>query len=191
MLTLISESAAQVNLPLVTIDPGTIVFTLINTLIIFILFKVFLFKPVGKILDKRNEMAAAEIAEAKRAKESAAKTEQEYIEKLAKAKEEAADIMKQATLRAQKREEEIVNEANQKAAEIKARAEENIERDKQRAVNDIKDEISDIVIMAASKVVEKEISAKDNEAIIADFLQNVGTAKSGSPGKEFLYERQG
>ena len=159
MLTLISESAAQVNLPLVTIDPGTIVFTLINTLIIFILFKVFLFKPVGKILDKRNEMAAAEIAEAKRAKESAAKTEQEYIEKLAKAKEEAADIMKQATLRAQKREEE------------------NIERDKQRAVNDIKDEISDIVIMAASKVVEKEISAKDNEAIIADFLQNVGTAK--------------
>ena len=125
MLTLISESAAQVNnLPLVTIDPGTIVFTLINTLIIFILFKVFLFKPVGKILDKRNEMAAAEIAEAKRAKESAAKTEQEYIEKLAKAKEEAADIMKQATLRAQKREEEIVNEANQKAAEIKARAEE-------------------------------------------------------------------
>ena len=171
MLTLISESAAQVNLPLVTIDPGTIVFTLINTLIIFILFKVFLFKPVGKILDKRNEMAAAEIAEAKRA------TEQEYIEKLAKAKEEAADIMKQATLRAQKREEEIVNEANQKAAEIKARAEENIERDKQRAVNDIKDEISDIVIMAASKVVEKEISAKDNEAIIADFLQNVGTAK--------------
>ena len=177
MLTLISESAAQVNLPLVTIDPGTIVFTLINTLIIFILFKVFLFKPVGKILDKRNEMAAAEIAEAKRAKESAAKTEQEYIEKLAKAKEEAADIMKQATLRAQKREEEIVNEANQKAAEIKARAEENIERDKQRAVNDIKDEISDIVIMAASKVVEKEISAKDNEAIIADFLQNVETAK--------------
>lgn len=178
MLTLISESAAQVNnLPLVTIDPGTIVFTLINTLIIFILFKVFLFKSVGKILDKRNEMAAAEIAEAKRAKESAAKTEQEYIEKLAKAKEEAADIMKQATLRAQTREEEIVNEANQKAAEIKARAEENIERDKQRAVNDIKDEISDIVIMAASKVVEKEISAKDNEAIIADFLQNVGTAK--------------
>ena len=177
MLTLISESAAQVNLPLVTIDPGTIVFTLINTLIIFILFKVFLFKPVGKILDKRNEMAAAEIAEAKRAKESAAKTQQEYIEKLAKAKEEAADIMKQATLRAQKREEEIVNEANQKAAEIKARAEENIERDKQRAVNDIKDEISDIVIMAASKVVEKEISTKDNEAIIADFLQNVGTAK--------------
>ena len=60
---------------------------------------------------------------------------------------------------------------------FKAKAEESIERDKQRAVNEIKDEISDIVIMAASKVVEKEISAKDNEAIIAGFLDSVGTAK--------------
>ena len=172
MLTLISESAAQEVLPLVTIDPGTIVFTLVNTLIIFILFRIFLFKPVGKVLDKRNEMAAA-----KRAKESAAKTEQEYLEKLAKAKEEAAEIMKQATARAQRREEEIINDANQKAAEIRARAEENIERDRQSAVNEIKDQISDIVIMAASSVVEKELSAKDNEALINSFLENVGTAK--------------
>ena len=176
MLTLISESAAQTNLALVTIDPGTIVFTLINTVIIVILFRIFLFKPVCNILEKRKEMAAAEIAEAQRAKESAAKTEQEYLERLATAKEEAAEIMKQATIRAQKREEEIVNEANQKAADIKAKAEESIERDKQRALNEIKDEISDIVIMAASKVVEKEISAKDNEAIISGFLDSVGPA---------------
>lgn len=177
MLTLISESAAQTQLALVSIDPGTIVFTLINTVIIFILFRIFLFKPVCRILDKRKEMAAAEIAEAQRAKEAAEKTEQEYLERLANAKAEAAEIMKQANARAQKREEEIVNEANQKAAEIKAKAEESIERDKQRALNEIKNEISDIVIMAASKVVEKEISAKDNEAIIAGFLENVGTAK--------------
>ena len=177
MLTLISESAAQEVLPLDTIDPGTKELTLVNTLILFILFRIFLFKPVGKVLDKRNEMAAAEIAEAKRAKESAAKTEQEYLEKLAKAKEEAAEIMKQATARAQRREEEIINDANQKAAEIRARAEENIERDRQSAVNEIKDQISDIVIMAASSVVEKELSAKDNEALINSFLENVGTAK--------------
>ena len=85
--------------------------------------------------------------------------------------------MKQATARAQRREEEIINDANQKAAEIRARAEENIERDRQSAVNEIKDQISDIVIMAASSVVEKELSAKDNEALINSFLENVGTAK--------------
>ena len=146
MLNLISEAAAGSVLDLVSIDPGTIVFTLINTLIIFLIFRIFLFKPVCNILDKRKEMTAAE-------------------------------IVKQANLRAQAREEEIIAEANAKAAEIRAKAEEAIERDKKRAMNEIKDEISEIVIMAATKVVEKEISEKDNEDIISRFLANVGTAE--------------
>lgn len=171
-----AQTAGNTFLDLVSIDPGTIVFTLINTLIIFIIFRVFLYKPVCKILDKRKEMAAAEIADAQKAKEAAEKAEQEYTARLADAKNEAAEIVKQATLRAQKREEEIVSEANKKAADIRAKAEENIERERQRAVNEIKDEISDIVVMAAGKVAQKEISAKDNEEIISQFLNEVGMA---------------
>ena len=175
MLNLISEAATeQTKLALVSIDPGTIVFTLINTLIIFLIFRFFLYKPVCNILDKRNEMSAKEIAEAQAAKESAQKTEQEYLARLADAKAEAAEIMKQATARAQAREEEIITDATKKASEIRAKAEESIERDRKRAMNEIKDEISDIVILAATKVVEKEISAKDNEEIISNFLVNVG-----------------
>lgn len=178
MLNLISEAAStQETLALVSIDPGTIVFTLINTLIIFLIFRIFLFKPVCKILDKRKEMAAAEIADAQKAKADAEKTEQEYLAKLADAKTEAAEIVKAATLRAQAREDEIISEANKKAADIRSRAEESIERDKQRAVNEIKDEISSMVIMAASKVVEKEISQQDNEELISGFLAEVGSAK--------------
>ncbi len=182
MLNLISEAAGVVEAAetsrawyeaLVSINPTTIIFTLINVLIIFLIFRIFLYKPVCKILDQRKEMAAKEIAEAQAAKESAQKTEQEYMERLAVAKEEAAEIMKQATARAQAREEEIISEANQKASEIRVKAEEAIERDKKRAMNEIKDEISDIVILAATKVVEKEISAKDNEDIISNFLVNV------------------
>lgn len=178
MLNLISEAAStQETLALVSIDPGTIVFTLINTLIIFLIFRIFLFKPVCKILDKRKEMAASEIADAQKAKAEAEKTEQEYLAKLADAKSEAAEIVKAATLRAQAREDEIISEANKKAADIRTRAEESIERDKQRAVNEIKDEISSMVIMAASKVVEKEISQQDNEELISGFLAEVGSAK--------------
>ncbi len=175
MLQLISEAAAaeQQKLALVSIDPGTIVFTLINAFVIFLIFRIFLYKPVCKVLDQRKEMAAKEIAEAQAAKEAAQKAEQEYTERLDAAKEEAAEIMKQATARAQAREAEIISEATQKAADIKVKAEEAIERDKKRAMNEIKDEISDIVILAATKVVEKEISAKDNEDIISNFLVNV------------------
>ncbi len=180
MLNFLTEAAAsaaeQQTLSLVSIDTGTIVFTLINTLIIFLIFRIFLFKPVGKILEKRKELAAAEIADAQKAKESAQKAEKEYLESIAGAKEEAAEIIRQANQRAQAREEELITEANRKAAEIRAKAEESIERDKQRALNEIKDEISDIVIMAATKVVEKEISQADNEKLIEGFLANVAKA---------------
>ena len=161
----------------VGIDPWTALFTFCNMMITFAVLKKFLFKPVKKMIDDRQQEIDTMYADADAAKQKAADLEKEYADHLQSIKDERDAMLREATARAQKREEEIVNEANQKAAEIKARAEENIERDKQRAVNDIKDEISDIVIMAASKVVEKEISAKDNEAIIADFLQNVGTAK--------------
>ncbi len=177
MLDVISEAAAQPTLSLVSIDPGTIVFTLINTLIIFLIFRIFLFKPVCKILDKRKEMAAAEIAEAQKAKEAAAKTEQEYLERLSSAKAEAAEIMKQATQRAQARGDEIIAEANKNAADIRAKAEETIERERKSAVNEIKNEISDMVILAASKVAEKEISVEDNEEIISKFLAEMETAR--------------
>lgn len=172
-----AESSNNTFLGLVSIDPGTIVFTLINTLIIFLIFRIFLYKPVCKMLDKRKALAAAEIDEAKKAKEAAQKAEEEYTARLADAKSEASEIVKQATQRAQKREEEIVGEANKKAAEIRSKAEENIERDKQRALNEIKDEISEIVVMAAGKVAQKEISASDNEEIISKFLEEVGTAR--------------
>ena len=180
MLNFVSEAAAaaaQPTLSLVSIDPGTIIFTLINALIIFLIFKIFLFKPVGKVLDKRKEMAAAAITDAEKAKAAAEAAEKEYTDRLADAKAEAAEIVKQATLRAQKREEEIINDANQKAADIRAKAEENIERDKQRALNEVKDQISELVVMAAGKVVEKEISASDNEEIISKFLNEVDEVK--------------
>ena len=180
MLNFVSEAAAaaaQPTLSLVSIDPGTSIFTLINALSIVLICKIFLFKPVGKVLDKRKEMAAAAITDAEKAKAAAEAAEKEYTDRLADAKAEAAEIVKQATLRAQKREEEIINDANQKAADIRAKAEENIERDKQRALNEVKDQISELVVMAAGKVVEKEISASDNEEIISKFLNEVDEVK--------------
>lgn len=161
-------------LPFVTIDTGTILFTLINTLIIFLIFRIFLFKPVGKILDKRKEMAAESIAAAEKAKAEAEKAEKLYLDKIDNAKTEAAEIVKAATLKAQAREDQIIAEANAKAQAIKEKAEETIELDKKRAINDIKNEVSEIVILAASKVCEREISAKDNEELINSFLVQVG-----------------
>lgn len=159
---------------LVSIDPSTIIFTWINLAIIVFLYRFFLHIPVTKILDKRKDAINAEVNEAKEAKAKAAAVEREYLELLSNSKEEAAKIVAAAVQRAQAREEEIIREAENEALLIRQKADEDIARERKRAVNEIKNQISELVIMAAQAVAEKEIDENDNEELINSFLVNVG-----------------
>lgn len=169
-----SEAAEQPTFSLVDINADTIVFTLINTGIIILIYFFFLHKPVCSILDKRAEAVKKDMDDAEKAREDAEAARTEYEQRLEQSKEEAGRILSDATKRAQQRGDEIIAGANAEAANIKQRAEESIEREKKRAVNEIKDEIADMVIAAASKVAEKEISAEDNERIISAELERIG-----------------
>lgn len=168
------EKATTEFYSLVNIDSDTIVFTLINTLIIVLLYRFFLHKKVCAILDARREKVTAELDAAKAAKEKAEAAEQEYLEKLNESREQAQNIISAAVTKAQARENEIISDAKAQAEQIRIKADENIELEKKRAVNEIKDQISEIVIMAASAVAEKEITEEDNEALINSFLVNIG-----------------
>ena len=163
-------ASGALNLEFLSIDPGTIVGTLLNTLILFLVIKHFLFGKVNKILEDRQKYVEDSYSEADTAKA----LEAEYDEKIRNAKEESADIIRNATLKAQQRSDEIVFAAKNEAAGIISKANEDIEREKKRAVNQIKDEISEIAIAVAEKVVEKEITTKDNDRLIEEFIENVG-----------------
>ena len=165
---------AGATLQLVNINPSTIIFTLINTLIILLLYRFLLHKPVMKILDARKERINSEMKAAEDAQAQAEAVKAEYDAKLKESKEEAAQIVSNAVKRAGERENQIIAEAQQEAADLKKKAEESIELEKKKAINEIKDQISDIVIMASEKVCEKEISKSDNEALINSFIAEVG-----------------
>ena len=167
-------ASGALNLEFLSIDPGTIVGTLLNTLILFLVIKHFLFGKVNKILEDRQKYVEDSYSEADKARETAKALEAEYDEKIRNAKEESADIIRSATLKAQQRSDEIVFAAKNEAAGIISKANEDIEREKKRAVNQIKDEISEIAIAVAEKVVEKEITTKDNDRLIEEFIENVG-----------------
>ena len=160
--------------PFLTIDPVTMITTLINTLILFLVLKHFLFKPVNKILDERKQNVEETYRQADEKLSEAARLESEYTEKLANAKEESAEIVKNATKRAQTRSDEIIAEAKKEASSLMVKANADIEKEKKRAVNQIKDEISDIALAVAEKVVEKEIDPKDHERLIESFISELG-----------------
>lgn len=161
-------------LELVNINGDTIIFTLINTLIIFLLYRFLLHNKVMAVMESRKDKINEEMKAAEDAQAKAKAMQDEYAKLLEQSREEAAKIVSDAVKRAGERENQIIAEAQQNAAAIKQKAEESIELEKKKAVNEIKDQISDIVIMASEKVCEKEISSADNEELINKFIAEVG-----------------
>lgn len=168
------KAVAVEFLPFLSIDYGTIVLVLINTLILFLCIKHFLFGRVNKILDERKAEVTKTYADADKAKTEAKELEEKYTELMAQAKDESAEIVKKATQKAQVRSDEIIGKAKDDASGIISRANKDIEIEKQRAMNQMKNEISDIAMMMAEKIVQKELKKEDHEALINEFIENVG-----------------
>ena len=160
----------------VGINPWTAVFTFCNMLITFSVLKHFLFEQVKKMIDDRQNEIDTMYADADAAKQKAAALETEYQAHLQSIKDERDAMLREATRRAQKREEEIVGEAKTEAANIRAAAEADIAQERKKAVNDLKNEIGGMAVEIAGKVVEREIKQQDHQALIDEFIQNVGDA---------------
>lgn len=159
-----------------TVDVWTIIFTWVNMFILFTVMKKLLFKPVSNILDQRDAEIKKIYDDANQANEKAVTLEKEYSEKMAQARDEAGEIIRQATLTAQKREKEIIESAHEQVAAMTRRAETQIAQERKKAYQEIKDEISDISVAIAGKMVQREITAADHEALISQFIENVGEA---------------
>ncbi len=163
-------------LSFVTIDVWTMIMTWGNLLILFFAMKKFLFKPVKNIMDKRQEEIEKSISDAELAKEEAANLKEEYEKRLSSAKIEADQVIKTAVKNAQLKEEEIIKDANKKASDILQRADKEIENRKNAAFSDIKDEVSEIAISIATKIIKKDINEKDHEKLINEFIDEIGDA---------------
>ncbi|MBP5661093.1 MAG: F0F1 ATP synthase subunit B [Lachnospiraceae bacterium] len=159
---------------LVTIDPWVLLAQLLNLFIQVMLIKKFLFKPIREVLAKRKALADAEIADATRAKEEAESLKSEYEASMKQARDKANDILATAQKSAAQQSEEIIREANAQAVSIKSKAERDIEQERRKAVNEIKDEIGDMAMEIAGKVIERELNANDHEKLIDEFINKVG-----------------
>lgn len=158
----------------VGVNPWTALFTFCNMIITFLLLKKFLFKPVKKMIDDRQKEVDDIYADAKKSKDEAQALQAQYSAQLKDAKSERDEILKNATLRAQAQQQKILDEATKTASAIRQKAEKDIAQEKQRALNEVKNEISDIAMEIASKVVEKEVRSQDHETLVEEFIEKLG-----------------
>ena len=152
----------------------TALFILLNTLIIFFVAKKFLFGPVMKIIQDRQQEIDGMYEAAGTAKKEASLLRDEYQLKLSAAQATSERMVKEAVARGQSREEEIIRQAHQEASAILDKAAADIAQEKKKAINDAKDEISDMALAIAGKVVGRELNGVDQAALVDHFINELG-----------------
>ena len=100
--------------------------------------------------------------------------EASYKEKLAIAAQTGEAMVKEAVLRGQNREEEILRQANAEADAIRRKAAADIAQEKKKAINDAKDEIADIAMDIAGKVVGRSLNTQDQAQLVDKFIDQLG-----------------
>ena len=152
----------------------TALFVLLNTLAIFVVAKKFLFVPVHKIIEERQNEIDGMYADAGKAKADAQALQSEYQQKLSEARATSERMVKEAVVRGQSREEEIVRHASEEASAILTKAASDAAMEKKKAINDAKDEISGLAMAIAGKVVGRELTAGDQSKLIDSFIDELG-----------------
>lgn len=159
---------------IINVNIWLILISLCNLVILFFILKKFLFKPVKKILSDRQAEYDAKFAEAEDKLAEANEVKEQLEQKYALADDEVDRIIKEAKDNAQRRGDSIVSEAKDKAGIIVRNAEAEADLRKRKAAESIKDEIADVSVEIAEKIIGREVSEEDHRRLMSDFIDKIG-----------------
>ena len=154
-----------------------LVFTIVNILVLFLCMKIFLFKPVNKVLEQRQAMVRKQFEDAEEAQKKAEELKAEYEASLANARQESECLLAEARKNADAEYERRMQAADEEAALKMQKAEENIREEKARSMRDMQGEIKNLVVNVASRVVGEQVSAENSGKLYDDFIAEMGERK--------------
>ena len=160
-------------------DPINFACMVVNVLILYFLMKKFLFGRVDKIIAKRKEEIDKGYTDAENARQDAEKLHQEYEGHLKEISAEREKAMQEATAHAADEYNHVLEEAKEKAASIIDKAKQAAELEKEKAKKEQEEQIEQLVLSVASKMVGVKSSDEDNKKLYDNFLTKTGNNEAG------------
>lgn len=154
-----------------------IIWTFVNILVLFLFLKKFLFRPVTEMMEKRTQAITDSLQSAEEVNAEALKLKNDYEEVLNHSEVEVSKILKEARERAALEYIKQINEAKEEAGRIIMDANKAIELERKKSMQNAQAEIAGIAMLAASKIIGKNVDDSTNQQILTDFINEVGASK--------------
>lgn len=155
---------------LLTPELGLFVWTLVAFLVVLFILKKFAWKPILNALNERETGIAASIAAADRVRKEMAQMQSENEKLMMQAREERTAMLKEA----KETRDRIVNEAKDaakaEANKIIADAQQQIQSQKMAALTEVKNEIGQLAVEVAEKVLRRQLATSEAQSAYADLL---------------------
>ncbi len=162
------------TLDVISVNIWQMLVSLANLVLLFLMIKKFLYKPVKNMLEARRNAIDKDYDDASEAKKQALSDKTKYEEQLRSAKNEADTVIKNAVSLASEREKEIIAQAKEKADGIVRQAENEAVLERKKAEDAVKKEIVEVSSILTEKVLEREVTAQDHQHFIDSFIESIG-----------------
>ncbi len=149
-----------------------LVINIINIVILFLVTKKLLYKPVKKYLDTRKEKIAAQLEQAQLRETEASQAKEEYCTLVEQAEALFNKTVIEAKDEARKSAEQIVLDAKQQAKDIIDEAKLSSAKEHQKMIENARNDIAEVALQISNKIMQREVTDADNRRIIDSFFAN-------------------
>ena len=148
----------------------SIIMIWITVIVLFLVLKKFFFEKVKNFMETRSNSIQDAFDSAEAVNRRADEKMQNYTKRIANVEAEGREIIRDAKIKADAQAREIIEDANKQATEILNKAERNIEREKQKAMEEMCKEVAALAMMAAERIVEREIQNVGQDEIVDEVI---------------------
>lgn len=148
----------------------SIIMIWITVIVLFLVLKKFFFEKVKNFMETRSNSIQDAFDSAEAVNRRADEKMQNYTKRIANVEAEGREIIRDAKIKADAQAREIIEDANKQATEIMNKAEKNIEREKQKAMEEMRKEVAVLAMLAAERIVEREIQNIGQDEIVDEVI---------------------
>ncbi len=164
---------------MVDLSPGTILAQMLNFFILVWILHRFAYKPLVGMMNARKEQIANDLASAEQSRLEAEQIKADYAAQIAKARQEAQEIVEKAHHQAKLSTAEEVAAARSQIENEKERARQDIAIERDRAMNSLRNEVVSLSVAMAGKVVAKDMNSETNTKLIEDAIRQLDSKTIG------------
>jgi F-type H+-transporting ATPase subunit b len=154
--------------PLIQVTPGLMIWTIVCFLITLFVLKRYAFGPIQKAIDERRDRIRASLDEADRAREEARRLLEEHRALISRAQTDAEEILGEARRIADANERRMREELEEDRQRRLEETRKQIEAETRRALEQIRLEVVELSLLAATKVTRKSLDDADHKRLIEE-----------------------